>query len=77
MWARWGLATRITVAVVALLIPLQVAVLASNVRNAEERLAAEIETAELVGANVVEVLDGFLRDLEAVSYTHLTLPTKA
>lgn len=56
-----------TVAVIALLIPLQVAVVASNVRTSDERRLEEVHNAELVGENVVEVLDGFLRSLEGTT----------
>ncbi|HUG56361.1 MAG TPA: sensor histidine kinase [Candidatus Limnocylindrales bacterium] len=67
MRRRWGLATRMTLAVVVLLIPLQVAIVASNVRTSDERRLEEVHNAELVGENVVEVLDGFLRSLEATT----------
>lgn len=78
MWKRWGLATRMTVAVILLLIPLLVAVVTSNIRHSDERRAEELQAAALVGDGVVNILDGFLRDLEGTTLaTSLAIGSQA
>jgi signal transduction histidine kinase len=61
---RWRLATRVTVAVVLLLVPLLIVELFNYRQAADERRRAEIENAAVVANTVATVVDGFGRDIE-------------
>src|SRR5213082_1166753 len=58
------LTTRLTLAVVGLLIPLALVVIASYGAAVDERRTAEVENAVLVGQTVAAAVDGFARGLD-------------
>jgi hypothetical protein len=62
---QWRLATRFTLAVIALAIPLELIVLWSGLGLLQERRAAELENAVLIGQALATVVDGFAADLES------------
>ncbi|MGH2352779.1 MAG: hypothetical protein ACRDJN_14320, partial [Chloroflexota bacterium] len=64
---RWGLGTRLTLAMLGLLLVVQVIVVASYRGNVEERRTAEIENAVVIGQTAAAVVDGFVRDLEGMT----------
>ena len=61
---RWRLATRVTVAVILLLLPLFLADLLAYRGIDEERRRAELENATTIAYTVATVVDGFARDIE-------------
>ena len=61
------MATRLTLGVVALLVLLQLIVLATYAGNVQERREAEVENATDVGRTLAAVVDGFTRDLEGMT----------
>lgn len=63
---NWRLATRLTVGVVALLIVLQLIVLATYAGNLAERRDSELENSVDVGRTLAAVVDEFTRDLEGM-----------
>ena len=64
---QWRLATRLTLAVIALAIPLELIVLWSGLSSVEERRAAELENAVLIGQALAAVVDGFAGDLQSTT----------
>lgn len=64
---NWRLATRLTVGVAALLVALQLIVLATYAGNLQERRDAELDNAVAVGRTLAAVVDGFTRDLEVTT----------
>lgn len=69
MLVRWfgrlRLGTRLTLAVVALLVPLELLVFFTGRHSLDERRAAELENAVLVGQALAAVVDGFASDLQS------------
>src|SRR5437870_2327597 len=63
----WRLSTRLTVVAVALVIPLLVLVLASYVRDSDERRNAEIDNSLFIAQNAAAAVDAFARDIETTS----------
>src|SRR5688572_25091834 len=61
---RWRLATRVTAAVVLLLVPLLLVELFNYRQAADDRRRAEIENAVVVANTLATVVDGFGRDIE-------------
>lgn len=61
---NWGLGARLTVAMVSLLIPLQLIVLATYRAGVDEQRATEIRDAELLTRTIAAVVGGFASDLE-------------
>jgi signal transduction histidine kinase len=64
---EWRLRTRLTLGVVALLLPLQLLVIASYLRDVDARRANEIDDAIVVDHTVAAVVDGFIHDLESTT----------
>lgn len=66
---QWRLATRFTLAVVALAIPLELIVLWSGLSGLRERRAAELQNAVLIAQALAAVVDGFAGDLESTTFS--------
>jgi PAS domain S-box-containing protein len=69
---HWRLASRLTLAVVAMAIPLELIILWTAITGIEERRAAELENAVLVGQALAAVVDGFARDLQSTTFAVAT-----
>jgi hypothetical protein len=65
---QWRLATRLTLAVVALLIPLEAIVLWTAYAGIQERREAELTNSVLIGQALAAVVDGFASDLQSTTF---------
>jgi signal transduction histidine kinase len=64
---NWGLATRLTVGVVGLLLALQLIVLGTYAGNLRERRDTELDNAVDIARTLAAVVDAFTRDLESTT----------
>ncbi|HEU5315138.1 MAG TPA: sensor histidine kinase [Chloroflexota bacterium] len=65
---RPGIATRVTIVALAVLLAVQAILLAGYQQDLEERRAAELENAVTIGQTVAAVVDSFARDLERSTF---------
>jgi PAS domain S-box-containing protein len=64
---QWSLATRLTLIVVALMVPLELIVLWTAFAGIQERRDAELEDAILIGQSLAAVVDGFANNLQSTT----------
>ena len=64
---QWSLATRLTLVVVALMVPLELIVLWTAFAGIQERRDAELEDAILIGQSLAAVVDGFASNLQSTT----------
>lgn len=63
----WRMRTRLTLALLAFIVPLTMLLILSHVENLSERRKSRVESFETVGQTIAAVVDGFARDLETLT----------